>query len=192
MILTSKDQSIPLHRSVFELRIHQKIPRGLALDWTRTSSLRDWRLPSTATERLATSESGHFSNRDVGIGNYWTVWNSNLSVSARDFLFSTAAQYAPGHAQPPVLPLPGVKRSGHEFYCSLHLVLKVSTGRAIVLLLHCVSNGMLRSYLHSLTPEDMSISLIDWANLLLQKRSRTLLFHVCICSKKKKFYTIAQ
>jgi len=129
------------------------MPRGLALDWTRASLLRDWRLPSTAMEMLATSESGHFSNRDVGIANGWRVWNSNLSVSARDFLFSTTIQSAPGPAQPPVLPQPGVGRSGHDFYYSLHLAQRVSTVRAIVLFLLCVFNGMLRSYLYSLTPE---------------------------------------
>jgi len=130
-------------------------PRGLALDWTRASALRDWRLPSTAMERLATFESGHFSNKKVGIANGWMVRDSNLRVFERDFLFSRAIRSVPGPAQSPVLPLPWVKRSGNDFYYSLHLALRVSASRAITLLLLCVSNGMLQSYLYSLTPEDM-------------------------------------
>ena len=132
-----------------------QIPRGLAFDWTRASALRDCRLPSTAMERLATFEPGHFSNRNVEVANGWTVRDSNLSVFERDFLFSRAIRSVPAPAQPPVLPLPWVKRSGNDFYFSLHLALRVSTSRAIGLLLLCVSSGMLQSYLYSLTPEDM-------------------------------------
>jgi hypothetical protein len=112
-------------------------------------------------ERLATFESGHFSNRDIGVANGWRVRDSNLSVSERDFLFSRAIRSAPRLAQPPVLPLPWVKRSVNDFYYSTHLALRVSTGRAIALLLLSIYNGMLQSYLYSVTPEDMFESLID-------------------------------
>lgn len=83
------------------------------------------------------------------------------SVCLQEIFSSQPYSPPPEPAQPPVLPLPGVKRSGHDFYYSLHLALRVSTGTAIVLLLLCVSNDMLRSYLYSLTPEDILKSLID-------------------------------
>lgn len=161
MTLTSKTPKYSYIQTCFWATYPPQIPRGLTLNWNRASALRDWRLPSAAMERLPTFEYGHFSNRDVTAANGWTVRNSNFGVSARKFLFSTAMQSTPWTAQPPLLQLPGIKRSGHEFYYSPHLALRVSTGTAIAILLLCVPNGVLRSYLYSLTPEGMLKSPID-------------------------------
>jgi hypothetical protein len=106
-----------------------QIPSGLVLDITRASALRDGRLRSTVMERLATSEPGHFSDSDVEIAKDcgWTVRNSKLSVSARGFLFATAIRTTQGPAQPPVLPVSGVKWSGCNIYYSPCLGPKVWT-----------------------------------------------------------------